>query len=248
MSADQTPPTTTIPKKKFGLIAIDIESTGKYFGTCDIIFAVGIASCALNEENEVPNIHTSVIYLDLQKPSSVSWQDFWQCRKFESRCWNEFWSSKTDILDQLQSNTAEIPLYKEAEFVCELNKALAKHEALYESTILLTDTTSYDTVCVGGLFNQHGFEPINHTRLARFRGGVELDSFVAGIAGVSDPFDWRSVEQFKKDYLEPLKILQVKYDHNPANDATHILVTYLAAIQYLQNNNSKTSPKRIKEQ
>jgi hypothetical protein len=226
-------------KEKFGLIAIDVESTGKYIGGSykgsDVVFAVGIASCALKGDKKIPEIKTSVVCLDLEKPPSDSWQDFWQYRNFEPRCWDEFWSFRTELLDQLQSDTKEFPLYCKAKFAEALNNALAEHEALYEKTDILTDTTSYDTVCVGTLLNQHDFEPLNYTRLGAYRGGVELDSFIAGIAGVSDPSDWESVEKFKTDHLEALKIVQVKHDHNPANDATHILVTYLAGIQYIKN-------------
>lgn len=221
---------STLPQ---GVIAFDIEKVGKFSVDVDPVFAIGFATCAINE-TDFNQIKTFSVARDLQKPEELSWHDFWVQQGYEIRCWNEIWSKHTNMLDRLQSSkTVNIVVGRKA-FVEQINAILKACEEMYSSAILLTDTTSFDTVFVCSELVKFNFEPLNYNRNEKYRsaGCVELDSFISGIFGITDGDEWHILESKVKEHIKPLFKGIVKRDHHPENDAKYILLKFLAARQY----------------
>lgn len=222
MSAEQQKPA-------IGIIAIDIEKTGERKLSQDPMFAVGIATAPL-EATSADQIKAWSVGLDLQKPKDVSWEEFWKQRGFEERCWNEFWSTRTAILDFVQ-DPHNIELVSDRhEMADEINAILAQAEEMYEKTVIVTDTTTFDTVFVGSELVKYGHESIKYTRSKRYRGGVEVDSYIHGCAEITDPTNWEEERAFVDNVITPLMLEEPNHNHDPKNDARAILCRYLAAI------------------
>ena len=218
-------------KKRYGIIALDIETTGK--GVNDIPFAIGFATCDISEPTE---IQTFNVCLNLEKDPTDSLEEFWKEEELDMQCFEEFWKDKEDLFNTLQDPSRVRLFLSYIDFVEEFDRLLKKCEEMYpDGAIILTDTTLFDTVKLGNLLTDNCFMPLNYTRAGKYRSGVECDSFIMGLMGCTNPFDWRSLEDFKKENIDPLKVCEVAHDHHPENDAKHILVTYLAALQYAKN-------------
>ena len=215
---------------KLGFICFDVEATGEFIALNDEVFAIGIVSCDAKNPTQIKK---TLICLNLEKPPDMSWEELWKLRSYDQNCFQEFWSKNLHILDSLQDPT-KVKLYNRLNFDRKLNKALQQHEELYEKTLLVTDTTNYDTVCIGHLLSQEGYRALNYTRAGKHRSGVHLKSYLAGLAGVSDPSDSQTIKEFKETFIKPFILEQVEHDHNPANDAHNILLTYVGALYYAE--------------
>lgn len=219
---------------KLGLICFDVESTGEFIGDGgDEVFAIGIVSCNIENPTQVEK---TLLCLDLQRPHDVSWDKIWAIRSYDQRCFDEFWSKNLHILDALQDKTNIKLCSSQKKFAKKINKALQHHEELYEKTLLVSDTTNYDTVCVGHLLSlKRWFRALNYTRAGQHRSGVHLKSYISGLAGIYDPSDGQTIKEFKEKFIEPLIVTKIDHDHNPVNDAHHILLTYMAALEYARS-------------
>lgn len=232
MSAEQKP--------KLGAIAIDVEKLGRRKVGTDPLFAVGIATAPV-DATSMDQVKSFSVALDLKKPTDHSWSSFWAVNDFESRCWVEFWSKNQAILDLLQDPTKVSMVGKRAEVAAWIDETLKKCEEMYERTVIVTDTTLFDTVCVGSELVRFDYIPLNFNRDGSYRGagGIEVDSFISGLFGVDDASDWRTLVDFTQKYIDPLLLGQVKHDHHPENDAKSILLKYLAAVAYSKNNRKR---------
>jgi len=223
-------------KPELGVIAIDIEKTGCRDENDDPMFAVGIATAPI-DATSIDQVFSFSVALNLQKPESMNWSDFWKEKGYEERCWDEFWSKNENILDLLQ-DPIRILQYDSRELVALwINNTLMVCERMYEKTIVVTDTTLFDTVCVGSELKRYNFIPLNFTRKGEYRSGVEVDSYIAGLFKISDPCDWKLMGDVNQKYIDPLLLGKVEHDHHPENDAKSILLKYLAAISYAKQKN-----------
>lgn len=235
-----------IEKHEFGYISFDIERTGRslkseFFG--DETFAFGIADAPYNAYN-ASEISSAHVCLDLKKPSDVSWDDFWKEKKFEQRCFLEFWSKSENIevLDKLQ-NPKEVSLVSdEADFVMKINTLLEEAESRYKESMVALDAPLFDPVFISHLLMKYGYMPLNFTRDGRYRSSWEIDSYVAGLANTT-PQNWRDSEIFKKEHLKPFYVEERVHDHHPENDAKSILLTALAAVKSFNNTASGKRPR-----
>lgn len=217
-------------KPKLGVITIDIEKTGKWFVDDDPVFAIGIATASI-DETRIEGVKSFSAALNLRKPQDLSWAQFWKDQEYEEDCWNFFWSNHSNILDKLQDPNHIQLVSTRRQLVAWFNAILKMCEEMYEDTIILTDTTTFDTVVLGFELLKFGFQPLNHTREGKYRtgGGVEVDSFISGIFGL---LDWRAMKAKTDEHLTPIFGNVVEHDHHPENDAKSILVKYLSAVIY----------------
>lgn len=222
---------TTTRDKKYGIICIDIERTGRT--PSDDVFAVGFATCDIKNPSEIKTFNVCR-RLGIQPDQSL--QSFWQHSGYDQTCLDEFWSKNTEVFLKLQDEK-QVNLVgpAESEFVQQINEILRACEEMYDESVILTDTTLFDTVYLNQLLTKYEYEPVNYTRNKEYRSGIESDSYVGGLMKSDDPFDWRSLGDFKKEHLDKLKVCEVEHDHHPENDAKHILVMYLAALQCAKN-------------
>ncbi len=223
--------------KPKGIIAIDIERTGR--DQNDVIFAIGIATMPIDAVclGEVKSFN---VCYNLEKKPHKTWADRWAKSGYEERCYVEFWSKHLQTLDLLQDPT-KVNLVEEQylgkgvytkKFIDTFDNILKEYEELYSESVIVTDTTLFDTVHLGNELIVAGKMPLNYTRAGKFRGGVELDSYITGVARISDIFDWKTYLDFKKNHIKPLMLAQIEQDHHPENDAKNILLMYHAALQY----------------
>lgn len=225
-------------KPKIGVIAIDIEKTGRRNEDDDPIFAIGIATAPI-DATSFDQVKAGSVALDLKKPKDMDWADYWKKSNFEERCWNEFWSKHVEILDSLQDKYNIHMVAGRKEFAEWIAFSLKLFEEMYEKTIIVTDTTLFDTVCVGSELKLFKLTPLNYDNLGNYRSGVEVDSFISGLFGIDDRSDWETRSGYFDAYIKPLLLKEVDHDHHPENDATSILLKYLAAVQYAQNNRKR---------
>ncbi len=225
------------------VIAIDIETTGK--GETDKIIAVGF-SCY--KTNPAPNSTTYTqpavqcvlsnitIAQDLGFPNLNDMTgEKWKALGYEKDCWERFWKNKVPTLERLQSSLfVEDLCPNEREFATKINSVLAEFEVLAPRSFILCDTTLYDTVWLGGLLSKYGFEPLNYDRNGKYREGIELDSVVRALMLRGHDVSWTDLANFKKDKLEPLVRYMITHDHDPSQDAANHLMTYFAALRYME--------------
>jgi hypothetical protein len=215
---------------KLGVIAIDIEKTGCRDENLDPMFAVGIATAPI-DASSIEEVESFSISLNLKKPNGKSWSEHWKSEGYELRCWDEFWSKNEGVLDLLQDPLCILRVESREQLVTCINSILSLYESMYSQTIIVTDTTLFDTVCVSAELKKYNFVPLNFTRKGEYRSGVEVDSYISGLFKISDPSDWEGLCSANK-FIEPYLLEKVEHDHHPMNDAKSILLKYLAAIKY----------------
>jgi hypothetical protein len=215
---------------KLGVIVFDIEKTGKWLVEDDPVFAIGIATASI-EETKIDGVKSFSAALDLRKPQDLSWAQFWDNQGYEEDCWNFFWSNHPNILDKLQDPNQIHLVSTRRQLVSWVNAVLKTCEEMYQDTIIVTDTITFDTVFLGSELLKFGFQPLNHTREGKYRtgGGVEVDSFISGIFG---QLSWSELKEKTDEHLTPIFGNVVEHDHHPENDAKSILLKYLSAVIY----------------
>ena len=207
--------------KTTGFIAIDIETTGKNFFT-NVLFAIGIAW------GDASGIQTCKIVVDLEKPPERSWEEHWQERQWEPRCWNEFWSKNVEALDALQKNDR---LIKIDELSRVFNAQLSAIEELFDKTVLVFDAIAFDPVWTSTLLMRDGYNPLNYTRKGVHRWSYNVDSLTEGALCIDGNEEWARLVKERNERIDVLlpELGVTQNDHDPAHDAEHILAQYLRA-------------------
>ena len=215
---------------KLGVIAIDIEKTGCRDENLDPMFAVGIATAPI-DASSIEEVESFSISLNLRKPVGNSWGEHWKSEGYEMRCWEEFWSKHENVLDLIQDPLRILRVETREQLITGINSILSLYESMYSQTVIVTDTTLFDTVCVSAELKKYNFVPLNFTRKGEYRSGVEVDSYISGLFKIADPSEWEVMSETNK-FIEPYLLDKVEHDHHPMNDAKSILLKYLAAIKY----------------
>ncbi len=212
--------------KDIGFLSIDIEATGQFFGK-DKFIAVGFAWGTVEEH------HSWKVAVDLGKSAGKSWPVFWEQQGFEMRCWEQFWSNNTAVLDKLQSG----PTIAHAELASVLNNKLAEIEANYKKLILVTDTTAFDLVWVSAVLMMNGYLALNYSRLGVHRWGYEIDSLAEGALHMDGNTNWSEFDRLRKEKIYPLlpELGSSSNSHDPEDDAKHILFQYFRIRAFLKS-------------
>lgn len=157
--------------------------------------------------------------------------------QFEPRCWEEFWSKNTDVLNIIKYTGNLSYSDRQKEMIEAFQAFRCKWEELCESNghelILVSDNAVYD----GGFINQMIFTHIPDTlpipysaKKQKYKPFRETNSILRGILFVADP-DYTSQfglsRRIAEIYDVPTPI--AKHDHNPANDAYTIAYDFQVA-------------------
>lgn len=221
-------------KKPVGFLTFDIEATGANVFTNKML-AIGWAygSCS-------GDVVTGKICLDLNKPTNTLWEDLWKERGWETRCWTEFWSKYTDVLDGLQVPDL-ISDSKGMAWV--VNNVLQVVDDTFERYTIVSDTLAFDSVWITNLLHEHGYHGLMYRRDGSYNrgiGGIEVDSYLMGVYGVQlDDLEGRKDDPWSRDPLY-IHAPSPPHDHDPENDAHHILCSLFNAL----NANSRFKRKR----
>jgi hypothetical protein len=265
-STDVTSPSASKPKEDLVcFFAVDIETTGDFLAK-DCCFAVGYAW-----GTSIDDVKTGSVCLDMKKGKDVTWKEFWQKNGYDMRCYNEFWSQHEDVLERLQDKTRSKPpivtkkepcsqhedvlerfrditpshsnslVGTKKEMVEEIQKFLTEIDKNYPQSVLITDTTAYDTVWLSNLLQGEGYPGIGYKRNGKFSKAIEMQSYRMAAYGFC-PFlrykdgakPWETDQKYKVQVLD-----RVKHDHDPQNDAHQILRAFFVSVLEVQEKKDK---------
>lgn len=214
-------------KRPLGFIALDIETTGKYFIRKDRCFAIGWAYGSIDDAKD--GIVTGNACLAMSKPSDMAWGDFWRREGFEQSCYDGFWRNHLSILDKLQDMSKVNLFSSEEEMIKQLENVLSLVERLFDKVVIVTDTTCYDTVWLSYLLAKHGLESLLYKRNGDYNdgGAIEVDSYKCGVYHVAP-----CQGELSPWLDDPIYVANLWpcHDHHPENDARHILSTLFASM------------------
>lgn len=198
------------------LVAHDIEKTGSNLISNPIIsvgFYIGdlygnhISSHKFNIKVNWPDIVDNVV------------KDYGD---FEPRCWNEFWSKlDIDIIESCLDNPAPLPAKDAwiaiAKFIDELE--IRFPEDRYKIKFL-SDNASFDTASIDYALEKYANRsPMRYSSTGEYRSVISAD----------DMFEMLSPRKIK--YANKYIDSRVKHDHDPVNDAHHMYLQYVKAIE-----------------
>lgn len=215
--------------KSRGLLALDIEKTGCE-SSKDEIFAVGFAHVSFDEELFDPQTRVEFfnrrvskhrIVLDLKKPEDMSWKELWETRGYCQKTFDEFWSTREDVLTDLQEgHGTSVKAKSRREFASFINALLAVIEAKYSSVTILSDTLTVDVPGVSALLTSFDYQPLCQSRSGAYQSGYEVDSYLMGVFN-SFPNDEHPPNTRK--FLSDRRCSTQLQDHRPENDALSLL-------------------------
>jgi len=205
-----------------------------------ILVAVDIEKCGSNLiAHKVVSIGFVVAHEDgtLIEKKKINFQIEWFTREynsndgtsvlvygdFEKRCCDEFWSKQPqEIVDACKRNPDPLHPYlgwQEVRlFVDGLEERFPDRKVKF-----LTDNASFDIAAIDyGLEKYCGRYPMRYSTDNKYR----------SVIGADDMFDMIP-EPHKSAYNAEIKAI-VQHDHDPCNDAHHILLQYVYACRYLK--------------
>jgi len=206
------------------IITFDIETTGQYIQK-DLCFAIGYCVGEIgggSDGKKARYMETGKWLVDLGKPADQSWQQFWASKSWEKRCFDEFWSKHTDLLDRFNNDPERLPNLET--MIVKLNNALRRWEHAFPGGFLVAfDTLNFDSVWLNQLLQQHHYADLARQRDGTgWRGALEVDSYRFGRLGVT-PGDWNAfyatIAALPQSIERPAEA-----DHDPAVDATNIFL------------------------
>ena len=246
-----TEKTTNVSKESdpevVGFIVVDIETTGRRMMDCDegkdVCFAIGFG-----HGTSIDDVETEKVCLDMGKQTGESWKEFWKKNKFENRCYEQFWSKNESVLDDLQNREKLGPnlVKTEAEMMARLQSFLVRMEKLYSQTVLITDTTAFDTVWLSYLLEKHGYAHMGYKRDGSYSKGLEMQSYRMATYGISSFSRKDKSKPWEMDAEYQKKVSIISHDHDPSNDARQILTAFLYCVDMtrakeLSSNELKTT-------
>lgn len=206
-------------------VAFDIETTGQNILDGDKIVAIGAAAFVFGESGHT--IESTKWCLDLKKPETATWEEFWEIKGWEKRCYREFWSDKLELLQKLQDEKSSL-VESEVRLAWTLSQYLATLEETHGEFIIIFDTIVFDPVWLDLLLRKHGFAGLSRNRDGTgWRSIFEVDSYRFG--QTKTPLgDWNELYQRVSKHMTAENVKQFK-DHDPQDDAEKILWTAYAA-------------------
>lgn len=263
-------------KKPVGLLAIDIERTGKYTERGidakyhDMTFAVGFADAPINASKE-DDIHTYEVvhHLDYNTTTRVDlsskrfegkpdgyalaiFEGIWNKMGYESRCFNEFWSKNIDALIEMHSSkdNRHISNGNLFDFVSSINWHIERVFERYSQVIIVMDTVHFDATHINNLLYMKGHEPLTHSRNGiDYVCSMECDSYAKGALGLPIMAEWSVFSKKYDELIDPVLPMKAVHDHCPSNDAKSHLLKALKTNRYLEIKSANTdneSPKRTR--
>jgi hypothetical protein len=216
---------TTSPK-----FVIDIESSGKNWN--DHLFLIGYAYNTRDGtivKGFIAHNPLTETEIRMLKDGILEWIDLWMCKGWEMRCYNEFWHNprSRDLIPTLEALLFqnENVVNDEFEFAARFNRVLKDAETHWGGNLqIITNTTAYDTCWVHNLLVKHHFQPLDTTRTGKHTWSYDSDSALLGAVGITPhATDWKKFNVFLNQQIKKLPGENVEHDHNPENDAHHIL-------------------------
>jgi len=177
----------------------------------------------------------------------AAWAAVWAERGWEQRCFDEFWG-KPDNLVVLDKINQEPTHFSERSFaqafldmLTEVETQCARAPVIDPTTYQIVDagsrmcywfdTIHFDPVWCNQLLSVLKARAMNYYRNGRY--GVdtkELDSYMSGLVRVpTNILDWRTHLSPLYSSLRAIANQFVEHDHNPINDAKHIVYMALFA-------------------
>ena len=168
--------------------------------------------------------------------------------KFEERCWDEFWSKNTDILDLLKYEGELSPVEVEKEMITNFHQ-FRKHWEDFATQnncefYLVTDNISFDVTFINLMMFKHlpGVLPIPYSASSqKYSSVIDICQMARGFAadpnyakkwGFNDHLD-KILEGHLKDAK---KVLPLKAkEHKPDIDAHYIAVTWLRILYFKED-------------
>ena len=200
------------------LLAVDIEKCGSNLIAHPVI---SVGFCLADAKGVV---------LEKKKINfEVNW---WECNEegvvttygdFEERCCVEFWSKQpSNIIEACKCNPAPLPVAKAwaevRSYIDHLEVRFPGHKIKF-----LSDNASFDVATIDyGLELYTGRVPMRYTTTGNYRSVVAAD----------DMFDMLPKDVQKQAMKEIDGVVQ--HDHDPVNDAHHILLQFVKAVEYRQ--------------
>jgi hypothetical protein len=199
-------------------LAFDIERSG----ALPEHQTIAIGACVVNEAFEKVDELLLVNY----RPDET---------KFEQRCWDEFWSKHSDVLDALQYTGLLTLKEQDKHMITELQVFRAKWEERCDANadvlVLVSDNNVFDGGYINQLIHEHlpGKMPIPYSAgKQEYDTFLEVHSMQGGLLMAVDPTftsDWSFGNRIAELYDLPEK--QIEHDHNPVNDAYTIGYDYM---------------------
>lgn len=229
------------------IVALDIETTGKYFlpqpatGARDDIVAIGMCVYDSSVRGGAP-LHRILIHHNVGKPPQVSWRDLWAVRGYEQRCYDEFWHKNEALLDATQTmqKPDDVDFYNAAmsrrELAEKLDSVVKWIETSWSDVSYASDTVTYDIVWLLALLQEHGYDSLSHDREGAFRhGGFHVGSYELGFLGKrrKDDADRARIKKLREAY--PAK---VEHTHRADQDAATIGRNLVAVMQAADKSSS----------
>jgi len=233
------------PKSKIAL-AFDVETTGNILPVCplgvhdpdslargDALISVGWAGGRL--AGNPPRIEylagPARLDIDLQKPKSSSWKDYWAEKGWSGGTFSAFWAERLPLLSATQGSDAS----SHASAALRLNETLEALEKKYE-VVPIVDAVGFDDLWISVLLNSQGLPGLAKTREGRGRRVLDAYSFRLGRAGLDYTDAAPGHENGSDGAQEAFKAQrsgfpeEYEHPHLADRDAKGILAAYLSSL------------------
>lgn len=198
-----------------------------------LVLAFDIERSGGRSEHDTIAIGASVVDQDLKELDSLFLPGYFKADHptpsiFEQRCWEEFWSKNTEILDTLKYEGSLDKYSRSLEMIQEFQAFRARWETLAKDKGYKLELVSDNNVYDGGFINEmiNNFLtrelpiPYSASNPQKYKSFWETHSEQRGLLMAVDP-------SFKEDFglskrigeLYELPEMTKSHDHNPANDA-----------------------------
>lgn len=147
--------------------AWDIETTGQRLQASDVMFAIGTTTLhvKMNEQGQwmsTTPVESQRWVLNVNPGAHQDWGQLWKMRKWEQKCWDEFWSKHVPVLNSLMTNVPGYSLYNTEK---EMTDSVAKHirqteEKYGDSLVRVYDTIGFDVTEIGNALERAGHPSI----------------------------------------------------------------------------------------
>lgn len=214
------------------IVTFDVETTGANVFT-NVCFAVGFCVGYLSSDGSSSIVERGKWCVSLGKRDRESWQERWISQNWEPRCYDEFWSKHTDVLDSLAAQPDLLP--NESALAAKLNEFLACLEINHPNFTTAFDTVNFDSVWLNIILQRHEYADLAKNRDGTgYRTGHEIDSIRFGGLGV-DLGNWDSLYQALDKVPDARE--KLSGEHDPEVDATNMFIDLESIHRYNLRNN-----------
>lgn len=206
--------------------AWDIEGTGARLFGKDVVFAIGTTTLRIDKATGMAEmVEQERWVLDVNPEAKTPWDELWKTQGWEWRCFEEFWSKHTLVLDALMTKTPAIQRFKDqGAMAASVAKYLEDTETRYGDDILrIYDTVGYDVTEIGNLLERHGHTSIFLVRKGwpaevSYLGDVRRAALGVNLLFGSTPEQKKARQEHDKQALPA----GLEHTHDPADDAASI--------------------------